>query len=48
MVYQGPSLAAAVKGRFKRDWANAFQGLSGNEFYDLYTDPREVHGEMIE
>jgi len=48
MVYQGPNLAAAVKGRFKRDWANALQGLSGNEFYDLYTDPREAHGEMIE
>lgn len=48
MVYQGPELAAAVKGRFKRDWANALAGLSGAEFYDLYTDPREQHGEMIE
>jgi arylsulfatase A-like enzyme len=48
MIYQGPSLAAAVKGRFKRDWANALEGLSGAEFYDLYTDPREAHGEMIE
>lgn len=48
MIYQGPNLAAAVKGRFKRDWANALVGLSGAEFYDLYTDPREQHGEMIE
>jgi arylsulfatase len=48
MIYQGPDLAAAVKGRFKRDWANAIKGLSGAEFYDLYTDPREQHGEMIE
>ncbi len=48
MIYQGTSLAAAVKGRFKRDWANALEGLSGNEFFDLYTDPREVNGEMIE
>jgi arylsulfatase len=48
MIYQGPELAAAVKGRFKRDWANATSGLSGAEFYDLYTDPREQHGEMIE
>lgn len=48
MIYQGPFLSAAVKGRFKRDWANALVGLSGNEFYDLYTDPREHHGEMIE
>jgi arylsulfatase A-like enzyme len=48
MVYQGPNLAAAVKGRFKRDWANALVGLSGAEFYDLYSDPREQNGEMIE
>jgi len=48
MIYQGPNLAAGVKGRFKRDWANALVGLSGAEFYDLYTDPREEHGEMIE
>jgi len=47
-IYQGPNLAAAVKGRFKRDWANATEGLSGAEFYDLYTDPREQHPEMIE
>ena len=48
MIYQGPNLAAAVKGRFKRDWANALVGLSGAEFYDLYTDPREKNPEMIE
>jgi arylsulfatase len=36
------------KGRFKRDWSNATPGLSKNEFYDLYTDPRERTGEMIE
>ena len=48
MIYQGPNLAAGVKGRFKRDWKNSTPGLSLNEFYDLYTDPREQHGEMIE
>lgn len=48
MIYQGPELAAAVKGRFKRDWKNATPGLSLDEFYDLYTDPREATGEMIE
>ena len=48
MIYQGPSLSAGVKGRFKRDWKNATPGLSKNEFYDLYTDPRERTGEMIE
>jgi arylsulfatase len=48
MIYVGPSLAAGVKGRFKRDWKNATPGLSKNEFYDLYTDQRERTGEMIE
>ena len=48
MIYQGPNLAAGVKGRFKRDWKNATPGLSKNEFYDLFTDPRERTGEMIE
>ncbi len=48
MIYVGPNLAAGVKGRFKRDWKNATPGLSKNEFYDLYTDPREKTGEMIE
>ena len=48
MIYQGPNLGAAVKGRFKRDWKNATPGLSLNEFYDLYTDTREKHGEMIQ
>ncbi len=48
MIYVGPKLAAGVKGRFKRDWKNATPGLSKNEFYDLYTDPRERTGEMIE
>lgn len=48
MIYQGPNLSAGVKGRFKRDWKNATPGLSKNEFYDLYTDPREKTGEMIE
>ena len=48
MIYVGPNLAAGVKGRFKRDWKNATPGLSKNEFYHLYTDPRERTGEMIE
>ena len=26
MIYQGPNLAASVKGRFKRDWASAAPG----------------------
>ncbi|SNR54545.1 arylsulfatase [Lutibacter agarilyticus] len=47
MIYQGPNLAAGVKGRFKKDHKNAEPGLSGAEFYDLYTDPRENNPEMI-
>ena len=43
-----PIQAAGVKGRFKRDWKNSTPRLSLNEFYDLYTDPREANGEMIE
>jgi len=46
-IYTGDQLAATVKGRFKRDWANAKPGLSGPEFYDLYNDPREVQGKLI-
>ena len=48
MVCPGPNLAGAVKGRFKRDWATALEGLSGVEFYDLYADPREAHGEITD
>lgn len=46
-IYTGPKLAAAVKGRFKRDWAHVKDGLSGAEFYDLYADPREMHGQLV-
>ncbi len=48
MIYQGPNLGGAVKGRFKRHWFGALAGLSGAEFVDLYSDPRERHPEMIE
>ena len=46
-IYQGPDLAAAIKSRFKRQWAGAKKGLSGAEFFDLYVDPREEHPQMI-
>jgi arylsulfatase A-like enzyme len=46
-IYTGPNLAATVKGRYKRHWAGAKPGLAGAEFYDLYTDPREVQGKML-
>jgi arylsulfatase len=46
-IYTGPMLAATVKGRFKRVWADDQPGLTGASFYDLYTDPREEDPQMI-
>jgi arylsulfatase A-like enzyme len=46
-IYQGTTLSAAIKGRFKRQWAGAASGLSGAEFFDLYADPREEDPQMI-
>ena len=46
-IYTGPILAALVKGRYKRHLVGGKVGLSGPEFYDLYTDPREVSGQML-
>jgi len=46
-VYTGNILASIVKGRYKRHLIGAKPGLSGTEFYDLYTDPREASGKML-
>ena len=46
-IYTGPILAATVKGRYKRVWVGELPGLSGASFFDLYTDPREVRGQML-
>ena len=46
-IYTGPVLAATVKGRYKKHWTGAKPGLSGPEFYDLFTDPREVSGQLL-
>ncbi|HSR30289.1 MAG TPA: sulfatase-like hydrolase/transferase [Anaerolineae bacterium] len=46
-IYTGNILAAIVKGRYKRHLVGAQPGLSGPEFYDLYTDPREANGKML-
>lgn len=46
-IYGGPSLAATVKGRYKRHWAGEKSGLPGAAFFDLYTDPREMNGKMV-
>jgi len=48
-VYTGPSLAATIKGRFKRVWASIGHG-SGNlaaATYDLYADTREMSPMMV-
>ncbi len=36
-----------VKGRYKRHVVGGQPDLSGPEFYDLYTDPREASGKML-
>ncbi len=46
-VYTGNILASVVKGRYKRHLVGAQPGLSGPEFFDLYTDPREKSGKML-
>ena len=49
-IYQGHTLAATVKGRYKRHWlglpAGAESGISP-AFYDLYQDPHEVNPQMV-
>ncbi len=48
-IYQGHTLAATVKGRYKRHWISDDPGAAtgvGAAFYDLYTDPKE-HNPML-
>ena len=49
-IYQGHTLAATVKGRYKRHWiglsAGAASGISP-DYYDLYQDPHEHNPQMI-
>ena len=43
-IYQGHTLGATVKGRYKRHWISSDPGGAsgiGADFFDLYTDPRE-------
>lgn len=43
-IYQGHTLGATVKGRYKMHWISSDPGAAsgiGASFYDLYTDPRE-------
>ncbi len=45
-VYTGPLLAASIRQQHKRDWTNDRPGLAGEDFYDLYRDHREEHGNL--
>jgi len=45
-VYTGNFLAASIKQQFKRVWLGAKRGLIGEEFTNVYTDPREKHLKM--
>ena len=45
-VYTGDVLAASIKQQFKRDWTRDRPGLAGSDFYDLYRDVREEHGDL--
>jgi arylsulfatase len=47
-IYTGNVLAATVKGRYKRHWVGEQPGLPGAAFFDLYTDPREENGKLIQ
>lgn len=49
-VYQGHSLAAIVKGRYKRHLISSDPGVAtgiGAAFYDLYQDPREENPHLV-
>jgi arylsulfatase A-like enzyme len=45
-VYTGNLLAASIKQQFKRVWVGAKPGLMGEEFTNVYIDPREKHLKM--
>lgn len=49
-IYQGHTLAATVKGRYKRHWLSNDPGAAtgiGAAFYDLYQDPREENPHLV-
>ena len=49
-IYAGHTLGATVKGRFKKHWIASDPGAAsgvGADYYDLYTDPREVNPMLV-
>ncbi|WP_425046267.1 sulfatase-like hydrolase/transferase [Primorskyibacter sp. S87] len=49
-IYQGHTLAATVKGRYKQHWISSDPGAAsgiGASFYDLYQDPHEENPHLV-
>ncbi len=49
-IYQGHTLAATVKGRYKRHWVGLGDGAeigATPAYYDLYQDPHENNAQML-
>ena len=49
-IYQGHTLAATVKGRYKQHWISSDPGAKsgiGASFYDLYQDPKEENPHLV-
>ena len=49
-IYQGHTLAATVKGRYKQHWISSDPGAKsgiGASFYDLYQDPHEENPHLV-
>jgi arylsulfatase len=49
-IYQGHTLAATVKGRYKYHWINQGAGAASGlaqSFYDLYQDPKELTPHLV-
>lgn len=49
-IYQGHTLGATVKGRYKQHWISDDPGAAsgiGASFFDLYTDPREENPMLV-
>ncbi len=49
-IYQGNTLAATIKGRYKRHWLGLPDGAASGispAYYDLYQDPRERNPQML-
>lgn len=46
--YSGKHLGAIRVGQFKRHMAGSHGGLPGKAFFDIYKDPKEEHGVMVQ